>query len=90
MTLTEYLFRIKAYRLKRVDEELNMHKMAWLYHQASAKKVQGKKQVPVYKSFKEFFDYKKEIARVEGKKTNELSEKHRRMAQLAMQANMTT
>lgn len=85
--LNEYLYRIKAYRLRRVDEELDMHRTAWLYHQAGAKRAQGKKTVPVYKSFKEFFDYEKEIARVEGKKANSLSDKHRRMAQLAAEAN---
>lgn len=87
MTLNEYLHRIKAYRLSRVDAELDMHRTAWLYHRAGARKAQGKKEVPMYKSFKEFFDYDKAIALVEGKKESSLSDKHRRMARIAMQAN---
>lgn len=70
-----------------MDEELDMHRQAWLYHQAGAKKEQNKKTVPVYKTFKDFFDYDKEIARIEGKRASSLSDKHRRMARLAAQAN---
>lgn len=87
MTLSEYLLRMKAHRLRRVDVELDMHRTAWLHHQAGAKRLQGKKTVPVYKTFKDFFDYDKAIASVEGRKTSSLSDKHRRMAQLAAQAN---
>lgn len=73
--------------MRRVDKELDMHRQAWLYHQAGGKKAQGKKTVPMYKTFKDFFDYDKEVARVEGKPASSLSDKHRRMAQLAAQAN---
>lgn len=87
MSLNEYLIRLKAYRLRRADAELDMHRTAWLYHQAGAKKQQGKQTVPVYKTFKDFYNYDEAIARIEGKKTNKLNEKHKRLAQIALKAN---
>lgn len=87
MTFAEYLYRFKAYSLRRVDAEYDMHLNAWLNHQAGATKKQGKDTVSAYKSFKDFFDYEKRIEEVEKTKPKKLNEQHRRMAQLAAQAN---
>lgn len=78
-----------AFRLAQVDEEMKMHKQAWINHQVTATKQQGKKQVPVYKKFNQFFDYEKRIKEVEqdfigGKK---LPERLKRMAHIAKNLN---
>lgn len=85
MTFVEYLYRFKAYKLRRVDEEYDMHLAAWLHHQAGATKKQGKDTVSAYKSFKDFFDYDKRLADVEA--PPKLNDQHKRMARLAVAAN---
>ena len=59
MTITEYELRLKAYRLKRLDEQEIIYQQAWANWQVQATKQQGKKQVPVYSTFKKFFDKEK-------------------------------
>lgn len=85
----EYEARMYAFRLQRVDEDLKMHKQAWLDHQVTATKEQGKKQIPVFKKFEQFFDYEKQIKEIErefeeGKK---LPERLRNLAQIAKKSN---
>lgn len=87
MTFREYLYRLRAYRLKRVDEEYDMHLTAFLNVRAGAQKKKGKETVPVYPTMKEFFDYDKRIAKIEGGGVDKLNEKHNRMAQIAAQVN---
>lgn len=79
--------RMKAYHLARVDKEYEMHLQAWLNHVVTATKEQGKKQVPVYKSFKEFYDYEKELKKVEQSRQSILTPHQRRLAKLAAQVN---
>ena len=72
MLLDEYLLLMKAYNLKRVDKEYDYHLQAWLSQQVQATEQRGKKSVPVYKNFKEFFDYERrvnEILKPEPKET---------------------
>lgn len=59
LTLKEYELRMKAYSLHTLDEEYKAHKQAWINHQVKATKQIGKKTVPVYKKFEQFFDFKK-------------------------------
>lgn len=59
MTISEYELRFKAYRLKKLDEQELIHQQAWANWQVQATKQQGKKQVPIYPTFKKFFDKKK-------------------------------
>ena len=59
MTISEYELRLKAYRLKRLDEQEFIYQQAWANWQVQATKQQGKKQVPVYSTFKKFFDKEK-------------------------------
>lgn len=86
MEFPEYLLKMKAYRLKRIDKEHDMHLQAWLNHQVTSTKEQGKEQVPVFKSFKDFFDYEKRIAE-ETKPKQSISKKARNMARIASVAN---
>lgn len=59
MTISEYELRLKAYRLKRLDEQESIYQQAWANWQVQSTKEQGKKQVPVYSTFKKFFDKEK-------------------------------
>ncbi len=59
MTISEYELRFKAYRLKKLDEQELIYQQAWANWQVQATKQQGKKQVPIYPTFKKFFDKKK-------------------------------
>lgn len=68
LTIPEYQILCKAYELRSIDQDYRAHLQAWLNVQAGAQKEQGKKLVPVYKRFSQFFDYEKELAKVEKKK----------------------
>jgi hypothetical protein len=60
---------MKALRLQRLDEQLDIHLSAWLNHQVRAEKKRGKGTTPYYKSFKEFFDYEKELSKLDERKS---------------------
>lgn len=58
MTLYEYEMRMTAYRLKQADLEYAIHLLAWESWNVQAMKKQGKhKRIPVFKKFRQFFDY---------------------------------
>lgn len=62
MTLDEYELRMKAYRLGEVDKEYYIYLQAWTNSNVQATKKQGKdKIVPVFQTFKQFFDYEKRL-----------------------------
>lgn len=66
----EYDMRMLAYRLREVDRDYVLHYLAWINRDIKAMKSQGKKKrVPVFKKFKQFFDYEKQVSKVFG--TNE-------------------
>ena len=48
-------------RMKKLDEELALHKRAWLNREVERTEERGKKQYYVYSNFKDFFDYEKEL-----------------------------
>jgi hypothetical protein len=77
---------MKAYRLKRIDKEYDMHLQAWLNNQVKATKEVGKKYVPVYDNFKSFFDYEARINEVE-KPKKRITPELKRMAKAALMAN---
>lgn len=83
---------MKAYELKRVDKQYDMHLQAWLFQSVQATKpiAGGKKTEPLYKNFKSFFDYEKRIEEVSDPQTNKtktLSQSQRDLARLAAQVN---
>lgn len=73
MLLKEYTMRLKAMSLSRVDKERDLHWQAYLNMVVQSTKERGKKQVPVYPTFKSFFDYEKILngTREERPKENE-------------------
>ena len=64
MLLDEYLLLMKAFSLKRVDTEYDYHLQAWLIQQVQATEQRGKRSVPVYKNFKDFFDYEERVNKI--------------------------
>ena len=76
---------MKAESLKRVDSEYEIHLQAWVSHQVKAEKKQGKKTVPVYEKFSQFFDYEKRIDDILKPKKEE--KKLTNLEKLMLQAN---
>lgn len=60
MTLYEYQLRIKAWNLRRIDQEYFIAKQAWMNREIDAQRKKGKGYEYVYKTFKKFFDYEKQ------------------------------
>lgn len=80
LTFPEYELLCKAYKLETVDRDMWVHKQAYLNFMANAKKKAGKGRMkPVYESFDKFYDYQKEIDKVE----REYSEKPAKFTALA-------
>jgi hypothetical protein len=59
MTIKEYGIRMTAVALKKLDQQELIHMQAWANWQVQSTKTQGKKEVPVYSTFKKFFDKEK-------------------------------
>lgn len=76
MTVSEYELRLKAYRLKKLDEQEVLHQLAWANWQIQATKAQGKKEVPVYRKFQDFFDKEKFENEILGVKTESKVDKN--------------
>lgn len=62
LEIPEYELLMKALRLRLVDEERRIHEQAFLT--VAARATKGKKGTPVYKRFKDFFDYEAAVKRV--------------------------
>ena len=61
MTYREFRLRMKAYELRRLDEEYQIALIAWQIREIEAKKRNGKNKYSyVYDTFKKFFDYEKQ------------------------------
>lgn len=90
MILPEYYYRMKAHHLTCVDKEHDFHLQAWLGQQVGATKEQGDKNIPVYKTFEQFFDYKKAVEAITGPATKKVNNQHKRMAQVAARLNSKT
>lgn len=65
LTIPEYELLMKAAKLKQVDMDYRAHMLAYLIFAVKAEKKSGKnKTIPVYRRFKKFYDYEKEIDKV--------------------------
>lgn len=70
LTIPEYELMIKAYELKEIDKANERHQLAWLTVSAGATKKDGR---PVYKKYKDFFDYEAELGKKDRPKPNKFS-----------------
>ena len=65
LTIPEYSLLMEAVKLKQVDMDYRNHLQAFLNFAVKAEKKAGKnKSRPVYRKFKQFFDYEAEIDKV--------------------------
>ena len=68
LTIPEYSLLMEAVRLRQVDKDYRNHLQAFLNFAVKAEKKSGKnKSKPVYSKFKRFYDYEKEIEKVQNK-----------------------
>lgn len=66
LTLPEYRLLMKAEEYREVDKDYRNHLQAYLDFTAQAKRKQGKYgEAPVYKTFHKFYDYEKELDKIE-------------------------
>lgn len=87
LTLEEYSYRMKAYNLSKVDYEYRMHMQAWLNHQVTLTEKVGKKTVPIFEKFEEFFDYGERIKALSRNNVEPLDSQSKKLARLAAKTN---
>lgn len=68
VTLPEYRLLIKAAEYSEVDKDYRNHMQAYLDFVAQAKRKKGKGEAPVYTTFRKFYDYEKELDKIENPK----------------------
>lgn len=69
LTLAEYELMMEALELRMLDESLHEHRQAFLNFAVKAEKKAGKgKTKPVYKSFRQFFDFDKELKKMKNRR----------------------
>lgn len=61
MTMYEYKMRMFAYEIKRQKDMEKISISAWLNNQAKATKQIGKKQIPYFKKFENFYNSEKQF-----------------------------
>ena len=72
LTIPEYNLLMEAANLKRIDADYRNHLQAFLNFVVKAEKKSGKyKSKPVYRTFKQFYDYEKELDKATNKKKEE-------------------
>jgi len=84
VTLRQYFLMAKAIRMQMLDKERDIHAQAWLNQQAKATKQRGKKTVPYFRSFDEFFSYSEEDTPKKRKQAQEQDE----LKAMVLRANM--
>jgi len=62
LEIPDYELLLKAAELRQVDGEYTAHEIAFL--SVAAKATKGKRGTPVYKRFKDFFDYEGAVKKV--------------------------
>lgn len=59
MTIAEYKMRVRAKHERDIKQEYDMHLAAYLNHVVQGTKTVGKKTVPLFPKFKDFYDIDK-------------------------------
>ena len=77
---------MRAHRLQGIDKEYEVHLQAWANYTVQATRRQGKdKVVPIYKTFKQFFDYEKYVKEAMGVSKSRVQEERLRKVALRVQ-----
>ena len=65
MTIPEYELLMEAVQLKQIDTDYRNHLQAFLNFAVKAEKKAGNgKTKPVYRKFKQFYDYEDEVQKI--------------------------
>ncbi len=75
---------MKAYALKQVDKDRDIHLQAFVNQVAKSTKQVGKKEVPVYQKFDDFFNYEEQVNKI---LKPEKTEEEKATINLIVQAN---
>jgi len=81
ITLRQYLLMAKAIRLRHTDKMQDIHVQAWLNLRAKATKQRGKKTVPYFKSFDDFFQHPDRVS--------EKAQENDALKEMVLRANAT-
>lgn len=74
LTIAQYEVMMEALELRMLDQDLHEHRQAFLNFAVQAEKKAGKgKTRPVYRRFKQFFDYDTELAKIKNRKRKKKS-----------------
>ena len=68
MTIAQYEIMLEALEYQIVDDEYRAHRQAFLNFTVQAEKKSGKKTVPVYRRFRQFFDLDKELRKIKNRR----------------------
>lgn len=69
LTLSEYEIMMEALELRMFDESLHEHRQAFLNFAVKAEKKAAKgKTKPVYRRFRQFFDFDKELGKIRNRR----------------------
>ena len=72
LTIPEYNLLMNAQELREIDKAGERHQVAWLTVSAGATRKDGR---PVYKKFKDFFDYEAEIRKAKSRRQKKVPNK---------------
>lgn len=74
LTIAQYEIMMDALDLRMLDQDLHEHRQAFLNLAVQAQKKAGKgKTRPVYRKFRQFFDYDTELAKIKNRKKKKKS-----------------
>lgn len=69
LTIAQYEIMMDALDLRMLDQDLHEHRQAFLNFAVQAEKKAGKgKTRPVYRKFRQFFDYDTELKKIKSRK----------------------
>lgn len=67
--MAEYELMMEALELRMLDESLHEHRQAFLNFAVKAEKKAGKgKTKPVYRRFRQFFDFDRELRKIKNRR----------------------
>lgn len=74
LTIAQHEVMMEALELRMLDQDLHEHRQAFLNFAVQAEKKAGKgKTRPVYRKFRQFFDYDAELKKIKNRKKKKKS-----------------
>lgn len=77
LTIAQYEIMTEALELKLLDHDFYQHRQAFLNYAVQAQKSAGKgKSKPVYRRFRQFFDFDRELSRLKERRGQKKKERY--------------